>query len=393
MSPDRIGGPFRAVYEEGHELFRDTVRAFIGKRVEPFDEKWERAGVVDRSLYTDAGSQGLIGFEVPEEYGGAGVRDFRFNAVIQEEFGHAGYTAAASCLSLHNDVVLPYFLAADEAQRSRWLPGIGGGRTITAIAMTEPGTGSDLAGIRTRARRDGDQYVLDGAKTFITSGQNADLVIVVARTGEHPHRGLTLLVVERGMPGFERGRNLDKIGQHGQDTSELSFTGVRVPVANRLGEEHEAFAWLMRNLPQERLTIAVNATASAAGALDRTLDYVTQRHAFGQPIGAFQNSKFLLAELATEVDLARTFVADCLAAHVAGQLTPQRAAKAKWWTTELLTRVVDRCLQLHGGYGYMTEYPIARSYVDARVQTIYGGTTEIMKEIIGRDLLASVDRR
>jgi len=221
MSPDRIGGPFLGVYEEGHELFRDTVRAFIGKRVEPFDEKWERAGVVDRSLYTDAGSQGLIGFEVPEEYGGAGVRDFRFNAVIQEEFGHAGYTAAASCLSLHNDVVLPYFLAADEAQRSRWLPGIGGGRTITAIAMTEPGTGSDLAGIRTRARRDGDEYVLDGAKTFITSGQNADLVIVVARTGEHPHRGLTLLVVERGMPGFERRRKPDTIGQHGKDTSEL----------------------------------------------------------------------------------------------------------------------------------------------------------------------------
>ncbi|HEX4247855.1 MAG TPA: acyl-CoA dehydrogenase family protein [Pseudonocardia sp.] len=387
MTTDRIGSPYRGVYGDEHEQFRDTVRTFVETRVRPCHEQWERAGVVDRALYTDAGAQGLIGFEVPETYGGAGVRDFRFNAVIQEEFGYAGFTSASSCLSLHNDVVLPYFLAGDAEQRARWLPGIGAGELVTAIAMTEPGAGSDLAGIRTRARRDGDHYVLDGAKTFVTSGQNADLVIVVARTGEHPHRGLTLLVVERGMPGFERGRNLDKIGQHGQDTSELSFTEVRVPVANRLGEENQAFGWLMRNLPQERLTIAVNATASAAGALERTLDYVVARRAFGQPIGTFQNSKFLLAELATEVDIARTFVSDCLAAHVADRLTPQRAAKAKWWTTELLTKVVDRCLQLHGGYGYMTEYPIARSYVDARVQTIYGGTTEIMKEIIGRDLL------
>jgi long-chain-acyl-CoA dehydrogenase len=383
---ERVGGPFRAVYEDEHEQFRDTVRKFVETSVRPFDQQWERAGRVDRAFYTGAGAQGLIGFEVPETYGGAGVSDFRFNAVIQEEFGYAGFTSTASCLSLHNDVVLPYFLAADDRQRARWLPGIASGETVTAIAMTEPGTGSDLAGIRTRAVRDGDHYVLDGAKTFITSGQNADLVIVVARTDPHPHRGLTLLVVERGMAGFERGRNLEKIGQHGQDTSELSFSSVRVPVANRLGEENAGFGWLMRNLPQERLTIAVGATASALGALDRTLDYVTERVAFGKPIGSFQNSKFLLAELATEVDIARTFVADCLAAHVAGQLSPARAAKAKWWTTELLTKVVDRCLQLHGGYGYMTEYPIARSYVDARVQTIYGGTTEIMKEIIGRDL-------
>jgi alkylation response protein AidB-like acyl-CoA dehydrogenase len=383
---DRIGGPHRAVYDEEHEQFRDTVAKFVETSVRPFDERWERAGIVDRSLYTDAGAQGLIGFEVPEAYGGAGVRDFRFNAVIGEEFGYAGLTAAASCLSLHNDVVLPYFLGGNAEQRARWLPGIGTGATVTAIAMTEPGTGSDLAGIATRAHRDGEHYVLNGSKTFITSGQNADLVIVVARTDPHPHRGLTLLVVERGMPGFERGRNLEKIGQHAQDTSELSFTDVRVPVANRLGEENSGFSALMRNLPQERLTIAVNATASALGALDRTLEYVTQRTAFGRTVGSFQNSRFSLAELATEVDIARTFVADCLAAHIVGQLSPARAAKAKWWTTELLTKVVDRCLQLHGGYGYMTEYPIARSYVDARVQTIYGGTTEIMKEIIGRDL-------
>jgi long-chain-acyl-CoA dehydrogenase len=381
-----LDAPFGTVYEPEHEQFRGTVRSFIDASVRPHDAAWEAAGIVDRSFYAQAGKQGLIGFEVPEEYGGSGVVDFRFNAVIQEEFGRAGFTSSSSCLSLHSDVILPYFLAASDEQKARWLPGIASGETITAIAMTEPGTGSDLAGIRTKAVLDGDDYVLDGAKTFITSGQNADLVIVVTRTDPHPHRGLTLLVVERGMPGFARGRNLDKIGQHGQDTSELSFTGVRVPVANRLGEEGGGFGWLMRNLPQERLTIAVNATASALGALERTLDYVTERKAFGQAVGTFQNSRFVLAELATEVDIARTFVTDCLAAHLAGELTAARAAKAKWWTTELLTKVVDRCLQLHGGYGYMTEYPIARSYVDARVQTIYGGTTEIMKEIIGRDL-------
>jgi long-chain-acyl-CoA dehydrogenase len=381
-----VGGPFRTVYDEEHEQFRDTVRTFIDACVRPNDAAWEAAGIVDRSFYVQAGKQGLIGFEVPEEFGGSGVEDFRFNAVIGEEFGRAGFTSTASCLSLHSDVILPYFLAASPEQRTRWLPGIASGETVTAIAMTEPGTGSDLAGIRTRATREGDEYVLDGAKTFITSGQNADLVIVVARTDPHPHRGLTLLVVERGMPGFERGRNLDKIGQHGQDTSELSFTDVRVPVANRLGEEGGGFGLLMRNLPQERLTIAVGAVASALGALEVTLSYVGERKAFGQSIGGFQNSRFVLAELATEVDIARTFVADCLAAHTSGELTAARAAKAKWWTTELLNKVVARCLQLHGGYGYMLEYPIARFFVDARVQTIYGGTTEIMKEIVGRDL-------
>ena len=378
--------PFRSVYEEEHEQFRDTVRTFIEQRVAPYFDDWEKAGIVDRSFYTEAGKQGLIGFEVPEEFGGAGVEDFRFNAIIGEEFGRAGYTSAASCLSLHSDVILPYFLSANDEQKARWLPGLATGETVTAIAMTEPGTGSDLAGIRTRAVRDGDDYVIDGAKTFITSGQNADLVIVVTRTDPHPHRGLTLLVVERGMPGFERGRNLEKIGQHGQDTSELSFTGVRVPLANRLGEEGGGFGGLLHNLPQERLTIAVGAVASALGAVETTLAYVTERKAFGQSVGAFQNSRFVLAELATEVDIARTFLDDCLAAHIAGQLDAARAAKAKWWTTELLNKVVGRCLQLHGGYGYMLEYPIARFFVDARVQTIYGGTTEIMKEIIGRDL-------
>ncbi len=378
--------PYRCVYAEEHEQFRATVRTFLQTSVAPHFDDWERAGIVDRSFYTQAGKQGLIGFEVPEEYGGAGVADFRFNAVIAEEFGRAGYTSASSCLSLHSDVILPYFLSGNDEQKQRWLPGIASGETVTAIAMTEPGTGSDLAGIRTRAVRDGDDYVIDGAKTFITSGQNADLVIVVTRTDPHPHRGLTLLVVERGMDGFERGRNLDKIGQHGQDTSELSFTGVRVPVANRLGEEGGGFGGLMHNLPQERLSIAVAAVASALGALETTLDYVTERKAFGQSIGTFQNSRFVLAELATEVDVARTFIDDCLAAHIDGKLTAARAAKAKWWTTELLNKVVAKCLQLHGGYGYMTEYPIARFFVDARVQTIYGGTTEIMKEIIGRDL-------
>lgn len=382
----KLGEPFIEVFEPEHQQFRQTVRSFAEQSIRPNFDRWEAAGIVDRSLFTDAARQGIIGFEVPEQFGGAGVSDFRFNAVMLTEIAAMGFASALNGLSLHNDVVLPYLLQASPEQQERWLPGAAAGELIPAIAMTEPGTGSDLAGITTRARRDGDDYIVNGAKTFISSGQNADLVIVVCRTDPHPHRGLTLLAVERGMPGFERGRNLDKIGQHGADTSELSFTDVRVPSANRMGEEGSGFTWLMRNLPQERLVIAVWAVAAAGAALEQTLTYVQERTAFGRPIGTFQNSRFLLAELATEVDIARTFVADCLLAHVAGRLTAVRAAKAKWWTTELLVRTVDRCLQLHGGYGYMTEYPIARAFLDARVQTLYGGTTEIMKEIIGRDL-------
>ena len=379
--------PARTVYGEDHELFRQTVRSFIKTEVAPHDEEWEAAGIVDRSLFTKAGAAGLLMFATPEAHGGPGIDDWRFSALVDEEFGRSGYASAGLGIALQNDVVGPYLLdLTDEEQKRRWLPGMTSGELVGAIAMSEPGAGSDLSGIATRAVRDGDDYVVDGAKTFISNGQNADLVVVATRTSEDRHRGLTLLVVERGMAGFERGRNLDKLGLHGQDTSELHFTGVRVPVANRLGDEGEGFFQLMRNLPQERLSLAVTAVSSAEGVLARTLEYVTERRAFGRPIGAFQHSKFLLAELRTEVDIARVFIDHCVGLHARGELTAVQAAKAKWWCTELQVKVADRCLQLHGGYGYMREYPVSRAFADARIQTIYGGTTEIMKEIIGRDL-------
>ncbi|MGW0593810.1 acyl-CoA dehydrogenase family protein [Streptosporangium sp. NPDC002607] len=377
----------RSVYEEDHELFREAVQSFIKTEVALYDEEWEQRGIVDRSLFLKAGEAGLLLFATPEAHGGPGIDDWRFNAIVDEEFGRSGYASAGLGLALQNDVVGPYILElTNDEQKARWLPGMTSGELIGAIAMTEPGTGSDLSGIATRAVRDGDHYVLNGSKTFISNGQNADLVVVAARTSEEKHRGLTLFVVERGMRGFERGRNLKKLGLHGQDTSELHFTDVRVPVANRLGEEGRGFFQLMRNLPQERLSLAVTGVSAAEGLLARTMEYVTERRVFGQPIGTFQHNRFLLAELHTEVDIARVFVDHCVALHADGQLTPVQAAKAKWWCTELQVRVADRCLQLHGGYGYMHEYPVSRAFADARVQTIYGGTTEIMKEIIGRDL-------
>ncbi|MEU7812243.1 acyl-CoA dehydrogenase family protein [Pseudonocardia sp. NPDC049154] len=381
----------RAVYEPDHELFRETVQSFIQAEVTPHNDEWEAAKLVDRSMFRKAGESGMLMFSTAEEYGGAGIDDWRFNAVLNEEFGRAGYASAGLGLALQNDVVGPYMLdLTNEEQKKRWLPGMTSGELIGAIAMTEPGTGSDLSGIATRAVRDGSgddaDYVVNGSKTFISNGQNADLVVVATRTSEDRHRGLTLLVVETDSPGFERGRNLDKLGLHGQDTSELHFTDVRVPAAHRLGEEGQGFFQLMRNLPQERLSLATTAVAACEGMLARTMEYVTERKAFGRPIGSFQNSRFLLAELHTEVDIARVFVDHCVGLHSRGELTAVQAAKAKWWTTELQVRVADRCLQLHGGYGYMREYPISRSFADARIQTIYGGTTEIMKEIIGRDL-------
>ena len=377
----------RPVYTEDHQLFRDSVRTFLKRHVLPYDEDWERAGIIDRAFFAAAGEAGMLLFATPEEYGGGGIDDFRLNAILGEESARAGVSSAGLSLALQNDVVGPYVLSlADAVQARRWLPGLTSGDLIGAVAMSEPGTGSDLARITTRARRDGDHYVLDGAKTFISNGQNADLVIVVARTGEHPHRGLSLLVVERGTPGFERGRNLEKIGLHGQDTSELFFADARVPVANLLGAEGEAFSYLVRNLPQERLSLACTAVGAAAGVLASTYEYVTNRQAFGQKIGSFQNSRFLFAELVTELTIARTFVDECVRLHVGGALSAEQAAMAKYWVTELQVRVADRCLQLHGGYGYMREYPVSRAFVDARVQTIYGGTNEIMREIIGRSL-------
>jgi alkylation response protein AidB-like acyl-CoA dehydrogenase len=378
----------RRLFESEHEDFRDSFRTFLEREVVPHHESWEADGIVPRELYAAAGEHGFLGIAIPEEHGGAGIEDFRFNLVIGEEAARAGAGGAGLGLTLHNDICTPYFLEyCDDDQRRRWLPGIASGELITAIAMTEPGTGSDLAGIQTRARRDDGAYLVSGTKTFITNGINADLVIVAARTDpEQRHRGLSLLVVERGMEGFERGRNLEKIGQHSQDTAELFFEDVRVPVENRLGEEGEGFRYLVFNLPQERLSIAASAVAAAEAALDWTVAYARERQAFGRSIGSFQASRFALAEVKTEVTVARTFLDRCVEALNAGELSAEDAAMAKLWCTELQGRTVDRCLQLFGGYGYMLEYPIARAYADARVTRIYGGSSEIMKEIVGRSL-------
>ncbi|HSJ46511.1 MAG TPA: acyl-CoA dehydrogenase family protein [Euzebyales bacterium] len=377
----------RTIFEPEHDSLREVVRDFITDRVVGQLDDMDAKGMIDRRLFTEAGALGLLGFAVPEAHGGMGIDDFRFNAVVIEEFARAGANSVGLSFSLINDIVLPYLLdLADEAQQARWLPGVATGDTVLAVAMTEPGAGSDLAGISTRVVRDGDDYLVNGSKTFISNGQHADLVVTVCRTGEDRHGGLTLLVVEDDTPGFSRGRNLHKLGLHAQDTSELAFTDARVPVANRLGAEGDGFRHLVSHLPQERLAIAISAVAAAEGALERTLAYVKERTAFGAPVGSFQHSRFLLAELDTEVTIARVFVDACIARHLEGELTPEDAAKAKWWTTELQVRVADRCLQLHGGYGYMREYQISRDFADARVQTIYGGTTEIMKEIIGRGL-------
>jgi alkylation response protein AidB-like acyl-CoA dehydrogenase len=376
------------LFDDEHELFRESFRRFADKEMAPHHEEWERDGIMPRAVFAAAGSHGFLGMAIPTEYGGGGVDDFRYNLVIAEEIQRAGVNAAGLGLTLHNDICLPYFLRyCTDEQRARWLPGIASGELITAIAMTEPAIGSDLASMATTALRDGDHYVVNGAKTFITNGINADLVITAVKTDpSQRHTGMSLLVLERGMAGFERGRNLDKIGMHAQDTAELFFTDVDVPAGNLLGDEGEGFLQLVANLPQERLSIAATAVAAASQALAWTLDYCKERSAFGQPIGSFQNSRFALAEMRTEIELGQTFIDRCVLALNAGELTAEEAAMAKWWCTELQKRVVDRCVQLHGGYGYMREYPIARAYADARVTTIYGGTTEIMKEIIGRSL-------
>jgi alkylation response protein AidB-like acyl-CoA dehydrogenase len=381
----------RSLFEDLHEDFRASFRTFLEREVIGEQDRygdWERAGIVPREVFAKAGRGGFLGMAVPESHGGAGAEDFRLNLVIGEECQRAGVGSFGLGITLHNDICLPYFLTyCTEEQRRRWLGPIASGELITALAMTEPGIGSDLASMSTRALRDGEDYVVDGTKTFITNGINADLVIVAVKTDpSERHRGISLLVVERGMDGFERGRNLEKIGQHAQDTAELSFAGVRVPLANLLGQEGEGFRYLVSNLPQERLSIAASAVAAAEAALGWTLDYVRERHAFGQPIGSFQSSRFTLAEVRSEVDIARVYVDRCAQALNTGELTPEDAAVAKWWCTDLQGRVVDRCLQLHGGYGYMLEYPIARAFADARVTRIYGGANEIMKEIVGRSM-------
>ncbi|MFP5489180.1 MAG: acyl-CoA dehydrogenase family protein [Acidimicrobiia bacterium] len=378
----------RAIFDDEHEAFRESFRSWLAKEVTPHYLEWEEAGIAPRELFTSAGQYGFIGLQVPERYGGGGTDDFRFNQVIAEELASAGIGGAGLGLTLHNDVTTPYFLeACNDEQRQRWLPGIASGGLVTAIAMTEPGTGSDLASIATTAIRDGDEYVVNGSKTFITNGINADLVIVVAKTDpSERHAGMSLLVVERDMPGFERGRNLDKIGMHSQDTAELFFNDVRVPVANLLGEEGKGFHYLTSNLAQERLSIAVTGQATARAALDWTVDYVKERTAFGKPVATFQNTKFVLAEVKTEVDVAQAYIDQCVLQLNAGELTAAQAAQAKYWCTDLQKTAVDRCLQLFGGYGYMLEYPIARAYADARVTSIYGGTNEVMKTIIAKSL-------
>ncbi|WP_280503049.1 acyl-CoA dehydrogenase family protein [Nocardia farcinica] len=378
----------RQLFTADHDAFRELARDFVAKQIAPDYPAWEKAGRMPREIFTAMGELGLLGFALPEEHGGAGLRDYRYNVILQEEAARALVTLGTVRTQL--DVILPYFLEyADPAQRARWFPGLAAGRLLTAIAMTEPGTGSDLAGIRTTAVRDGDHYILNGAKTFITGGLLADLVVVVARTGADPgnrRAGLTLLVVEDGMAGFRRGRLLDKMGCKVQDTTELSFTDVRVPVANRLGEEGAAFGYLGHNLPQERLTVAVGSVAQAPAAIAVTIDYTRQRTAFGTPVSSFQNTKFELAALSAEVEAAQTMIDRAVLDLIDGVLSPADAARVKLFCTETQARVVDRCLQLFGGYGYMTEYPIARLYTDARVARIYAGTSEVMKTIIARDL-------
>jgi len=366
-------------------LFRDMVRTFIKNEIAPNVEEWSKAGMVSRDIWRKAGKNGLLGTGAPEEYGGAEIDDFRYNTVIIEEICRSG---VAMGFTISNDLVIPYLLRyANDEQKARWLPKLCSGEHISALAMTEPIAGSDLANTRTKAIRDGNHYVVNGSKTFITNGALADFAIVTVKTDpDAGTKGMSLMVIERGMDGFSHGNPFEKIGQKSIDTTELFFSNVRVPEENILGEEGKGFQYLMENLPQERMTIAVGAIAASESMLEYTIDYCKERKAFGQAIGSFQNSKFKLAEMKTEIEIGRVFIDDCIIQLNAKTLTPVKAAMAKWWATDLQNKVADQCLQLHGGYGYMMEYPIARAYTDARVQSIYGGTNEIMKEIIGRSL-------
>ena len=373
------------IYEEDHIIFRESVRRFVEQEVAPYHEQWEKDGIVPRELWLKAGDAGLLCPTIPEEYGGPGA-DFRYNGIVDEELAKAGYTGPG--FSLHSDIAVPYILHyGSEEQKLEFLPKCVSGECIMAIAMTEPGTGSDLQGVKTTAVLDGNEYVVNGSKTFITNGQNADLIIVVAKTDPAAGaKGTSLILVEGDREGFKRGRNLEKLGMKAADTSELFFDDVRVPTANCLGEEGQGFVYLMQDLPQERLSVAVSAVAACEGALQWTIDYTKDRKAFGKSIADFQNTKFKLAELKTEVTIARVFVDRCLELHVNGGLDVETAAMAKWWTTDLQGKVMDECLQLHGGYGFMWEYPISRAYADARVMRIFAGTNEIMKELISRNL-------
>jgi alkylation response protein AidB-like acyl-CoA dehydrogenase len=379
------------LFEADHQLFGQTVRGFIERHVVPKMEKWDRERLIDRETWRAAGDHGLLGLAVPAEYGGPGETDYRFRVIVQTEIARAGATALQSGFSVNDDIVLNYLLRhADTDQRERWLPGFVTGETIGAIAMTEPDAGSDLRSITTTAVADGNDWVINGTKTFITSGILADLVIVFAVTDRNAgSRGFSLFVVEDGVPGFTRGRKLDKLGLHAQDTAELFFDNVRVPRSNLLGTVGAGFTYLMESLPLERLGIAVAGQVAAEAVLSWTLGYVKNRKAFGKRIGEFQGLGFRLAELQTAVEVSRAYIDRCVREYNDGTLTAVDAAKAKLWATELQGRVVDAGVQLHGGYGYMMEYPVAKAYIDARIQRIYGGTNEIMKEIIHRSLLQS----
>jgi alkylation response protein AidB-like acyl-CoA dehydrogenase len=376
----------RDIFTAEHDDLRESFGRYLDAEVVPAYPEWERAGRIPRDVLRRVGELGFLGFSVPESYGGAGIDDFRFNAVINEEAARRGLSALALAVTMQNDVALPYFSElCDDEQRARWLPGIVTGDRVLGIAMSEPGTGSDLQGIQTRGVLEDGHYRINGAKTFITNGLNAELIITAVRTGTSgSHGDISLLVVEDGTPGFQRGRNLEKLGQHAQDTAELFFDDALVPAENLIGAEGEGFRHLTHNLAQERLSIAVGAVAAARGALERTVQYALDRKAFGRPIGTFQNSRFELAKAKTEIEVAQAFVDRCLVAAAEGTLTADEAAMAKYWCSEAQGRVIDACLQLHGGYGYVLEYQIARDYADARISRIYGGTTEIMKEVIGR---------
>lgn len=377
----------RSLYEPEHDAYRARVREFLEAEVVPRHAAWEAEGVVGRELYTGLGALGALGHGIPAEYGGTGIHDFRYNAILIEEGARAGVSDGLVGPGLTIDIIAPYIVSmGTDEQKARWLPGVVTGDVVLSIAMTEPGTGSDLAGIQTSAVRDGDEWVVNGTKKFIGNGMNSDLLIVAVRTGEDRHRGLSLLLIPSDSPGFERVRNLSKLGLPAHNTTELAFHDVRVPVANLLGAEGEGFLGLTRNLAQERVTASIMAISAAAAALELTIAYVRERQAFGAAIGSFQNTRFKVAEMSTEIDIAQVFVDRCVLALNEGDLTPVDAAKAKWWTTELRGRVVDTALQLHGGIGYLTETPIARAWLDARADRIFAGSTEIMKDLIGKSM-------
>jgi long-chain-acyl-CoA dehydrogenase len=380
----------RSIYDEDHEAFRGSVREFLDRSVVPHVDEHAAQKALPREFWLEAGKQGFLGLEVPEQYGGQieeGEKDYRFNAVLLEELSKVN-AALSSCVGIHADIVAPYLVElTTEEQRRRWLPGVASGEILTAIGMTEPSGGSDLAALRTTAVRDGDDWVLNGSKTFITNGYSADLVVVAARTApEKKAKGITLFGVETAKAGFSRGRKLDKVGQDESDTAEMSFTDLRCTDEDIIGELDQGFIHMMQNLPQERLGCAVSNLAHARQILEETLQYAKDRKAFGQGVGSFQHNKFLLAELVTQVDVTQAYVDQCVVAHSAGELTSVDAAKAKWWTSQVQNEILDHCVQLHGGYGFMNEYRVARAWRDARVSKIWAGSNEIMKELIGRDL-------